>query len=135
MVQEEETSRDERAESYAGIHVEITSSDMEENIKHRDRAYIASRLSVSKLEYDSEDFGNSSDSKTMSMFCKSSESERVVLEDFQILNVIGKGNFGKVYLVYLPSRNMFYAMKSIRKDIVLDSDSLENIKLEKLILL
>lgn len=29
----------------------------------------------------------------------------------------------------------YFAMKSIRKDIVLDNDSLENIKLEKLILL
>jgi hypothetical protein len=69
---------------------------MEENIKHRDKAYIASQITVSKLEYDSEDLGNSSDSKTMPMFCKSSESEKVVLEDFQIISVIGKGNFGKV---------------------------------------
>jgi serum/glucocorticoid-regulated kinase 2 len=57
------------------------------------------------------------------------------LEDFQLLNVIGRGNFGKVYLVYLPQKDQYYAMKSIRKDIVLDNDSLENIKLEKLILL
>jgi len=40
-----------------------------------------------------------------------------------------------VYLVYLPLNQQYYAMKSIRKDIVIDSDSLENIKLEKLILL
>jgi serum/glucocorticoid-regulated kinase 2 len=51
------------------------------------------------------------------------------------VSVIGRGNFGKVYLVYLPSKKEYYAMKSIRKDIVLDNDSLENIKLEKLILL
>jgi serum/glucocorticoid-regulated kinase 2 len=51
------------------------------------------------------------------------------------MNVIGRGNFGKVYLVYLPQTNQYYAMKSIRKDIVLDNDSVENIKLEKLILL
>ncbi len=40
-----------------------------------------------------------------------------------------------MYLVYLPLNQQYYAMKSIRKDIVIDSDSLENIKLEKLILL
>lgn len=41
----------------------------------------------------------------------------------------------QVYLVYLKLNQQYYAMKSIRKDIVIDSDSLENIKLEKLILL
>jgi protein-serine/threonine kinase len=51
------------------------------------------------------------------------------------VSIIGRGNFGKVYLVYLPQQNYYYAMKSIRKDVVLDNDSLENIKLEKLILL
>lgn len=51
------------------------------------------------------------------------------------MSIVGKGSFGKVYLVYLPKNNQYYAMKSIRKDIVLDNDSLENIKLEKLILL
>lgn len=38
-------------------------------------------------------------------------------------------------MVYLPLNNRYYAVKSIRKDIVLDNNSLENIKLEKLILL
>ena len=40
-----------------------------------------------------------------------------------------------MYLAFLPLNQQYYAMKSIRKDIVIDSDSLENIKLEKLILL
>jgi len=52
-----------------------------------------------------------------------------------LVSVIGRGNFGKVYLVYLPSLKTYYAMKSIRKDIVIDNDSIESIKLEKLILL
>lgn len=40
-----------------------------------------------------------------------------------------------MFLVYLPANKRYYAMKSIRKDIVLENDSLENIKLEKYILL
>ena len=40
-----------------------------------------------------------------------------------------------MYLVYLPQNRRYYAMKSIRKDVILDNDSVENIKLEKLILL
>ena len=39
------------------------------------------------------------------------------------MSVIGRGNFGKVYLVYLPQTKQYYARKSIRKDIVLDNDS------------
>lgn len=71
----------------------------------------------------------------MSLFCKSVEFETINLEDFQLISVIGRGNFGKVYLVYLPKKQQFFAMKSIRKDIVLDNNSLENIRLEQLILL
>ena len=55
--------------------------------------------------------------------------------DFQIVRLIGRGNFGKVYLVKNKNNNRFYAMKSIRKDVVLEHDSLESLKVEKLILL
>ena len=40
-----------------------------------------------------------------------------------------------MYLIYLPDTNEYFAMKSIRKDVVIESDSVENIKLEKQILL
>ena len=70
-----------------------------------------------------------------SLYCKSSEESKVQLDDFQLVSIIGKGNFGKFYLVYLPLNKQYYAMKSIRKDIVIENDSIENIKLEKLILL
>ena len=82
-----------------------------------------------------DDLTNSQGERSRSLYCRSSELESVNLEDFQLVSVAGKGSFGKVYLVYLPKNQQFYAMKSIRKDIVIDNDSLENIKLEKLILL
>ena len=86
-------------------------------------------------EKDTDDLTNSQGERSRSLYCRSSELESVNLEDFQLVSVAGKGSFGKVYLVYLPKNQQFYAMKSIRKDIVIDNDSLENIKLEKLILL
>jgi serine/threonine protein kinase len=55
--------------------------------------------------------------------------------DFKIIRLIGRGNFGKVYLVKNQNNQKFYAMKSIRKDVVLEHDSLESLKVEKLILL
>jgi serum/glucocorticoid-regulated kinase 2 len=52
---------------------------------------------------------------------------------------VGRGTFGKVYLIYLPGatkeQNRFYALKSIRKDVILDRDSVESVNLERLIML
>jgi protein-serine/threonine kinase len=49
--------------------------------------------------------------------------------------MIGKGTFGKVYLIKNTKTSKFYAMKSIRKDVVVDLNSISNIHVEKLILL
>jgi serine/threonine protein kinase len=44
------------------------------------------------------------------------------LEDFAIKKVIGKGAFGKVYLVEnRRDPGMIFAMKSIRKDKIIDA--------------
>lgn len=122
--------------------VEMT-EELEENIRHRGKAYMTIKNSIlSKTltsDEDSDDIANPSSSKpgerSRSLYCRSSECEMVTLEEFQLISILGKGSFGKVYLVYLPKNQTYYAMKSIRKDIVLDNDSVENVKLEKLILL
>ena len=56
-------------------------------------------------------------------------------EDYKIIKKVGSGTFGKVYLVKNVQINKFFAMKSIRKDVVLQHESLESLKVEKLILL
>ena len=48
--------------------------------------------------------------------------------------MIGKGTFGKVFLVEHQSTHKLYAMKCIRKDIILENEQMENIQLEKDIL-
>lgn len=48
--------------------------------------------------------------------------------------MIGKGTFGKVYLVEHSTTHKLYAMKCIRKDIILENEQMENIQLEKDIL-
>jgi serine/threonine protein kinase len=48
--------------------------------------------------------------------------------------MIGKGAFGKVYLVQHRGTKKVYAMKCIRKDVVIDQDFFESLKLEKDIL-
>jgi len=48
--------------------------------------------------------------------------------------MVGKGTFGKVYLVQNMHTKLIYAMKCIRKDIIVENEQFENIKLEKDIL-
>jgi len=52
-----------------------------------------------------------------------------------LIQQLGRGTFGKVYLVYLHQNNKYYALKSMRKDVILDKNSLESINLERLIML
>ncbi len=60
---------------------------------------------------------------------------KVGLIDFQIKKVIGRGSFGKVFLVQKKDTGEAYAMKSLRKDVIIDYDQVESTKLEKDILL
>ena len=60
--------------------------------------------------------------------------KEVKLDDFKVLKVIGRGSFGKVSLVeYLPTHEV-YAMKSLKKDILIEQEQIENTLLEKEIL-
>ena len=57
--------------------------------------------------------------------------KNVKLEDFKVLKVIGRGSFGKVCLVeYLPTHET-YAMKSLKKDILIEQEQIENTHLRK----
>lgn len=60
--------------------------------------------------------------------------KEVNYEDFQIISVIGRGSFGKVCLVEYKNTGELYAMKSIKKDILIDQEQIENTILEKKIL-
>ena len=57
------------------------------------------------------------------------------LEDFKIIKVIDKGSFGKVFLVENKLNGKFYAMKRIRKDVLIEKKQIENTQNEKKILL
>jgi len=60
--------------------------------------------------------------------------KNVGLNDFKIIKVIGRGSYGKVCLVQFRQTNDLYAMKSLKKDVLLDEEQVESTLLEKNIL-
>lgn len=101
------------------------------NLKHKQESYKrkSSYYKRPKVE-DNEDTGTGA---AQSLFHK--DTSDATFENFKIVKLIGRGTFGKVYLVVNEINGQYYAMKSIRKDVVLEHDSLESLKVEKLILL
>jgi serine/threonine protein kinase len=63
------------------------------------------------------------------------DGDSVTLNDFDIKGVIGRGTFGKVFLAEFKKNNTLYAIKSLRKDILVEAGQVENVKLEKDILM
>ena len=43
---------------------------------------------------------------------------KISISDFELVKVIGRGSFGKVYLVKRNGTSNYYAMKKLRKDVV-----------------
>jgi len=76
-----------------------------------------------------------SKARSNTMFQKNKNEKKSELKDFKIISVIGKGSFGKVFLVKKNEDGLVFAMKSLRKDVILDYDQLESTMLEKEILL
>lgn len=52
-------------------------------------------------------------------------SQRITLKDFNIVKLVGKGSFGKVFLVTTKNSNEYFAMKALKKDVVLQDDDVE----------
>ena len=45
-------------------------------------------------------------------------NKKISLNDFELIKVIGRGSFGKVYLVRRNGTDDYYAMKKLRKEVV-----------------
>lgn len=84
---------------------------------------------------DSDPTQSSSGRQSIKLYTRSSEKDKITfLEEFQYVTQIGRGSFGKVYLIYLSTKDKYYAMKSMRKDLIIDTEQVEGIQMEQTVM-
>ena len=70
------------------------------------------------------------------MLRKKEELEDAALSDFKVTHLLGVGAFGRVFLAELPATGKKYAIKTIRKDKLVDKrDSIKSVMIEFQVLL
>lgn len=79
-----------------------------------------SKRTDSKRSSDSSSYGGSQSTASM--------------DDFRKIKVVGRGAYGKVYLVQHNFTDKIFAMKAVKKELVIKTDQLEGIKCKFLFL-
>lgn len=89
-----------------------------------------------KPDHKEQDLGQHDldDMRTSVLIAVRSQKRQVRYEDFKLVMLLGRGTFGKVYLAELNATKQLYAIKAIRKDVLIEYNQVQNTKLEKDIL-
>ena len=88
-------------------------------------------ISSSIIRSTSEESSSSMFASTLSMTHAGHTTAEIGPDDFQIIQVIGRGSFAKVYLVRKKTTGRAYAMKVVHKDLIIRTNQVENTKAER----
>ena len=112
----------------------VENENEKRRFKYRDDQLEVVEEQVEEVEIFNDDF-NEDDSLSFDSINDDEKEYVPKLEDFKIIKVLDKGSFGKVFLVENKLNNRLYAMKRIRKDVLIEKKQIENTHNEKKILL
>jgi len=123
-----------RSDISQGISTKTEESEYEE-LKNVEIAKLFSlRFQISPIDYENqESIQIVAENNNNSIQANSiSSKQNLTLEDFNVLEFVDEGSFGKVLMVNVKKNpNAYYAMKCLRKDHVLQHDELESVMLER----
>mmetsp|Transcript_34096 Transcript_34096/g.33643 ORF Transcript_34096/g.33643 Transcript_34096/m.33643 type:complete len:271 (+) Transcript_34096:115-927(+) len=131
----EEAQKELESTQIAGDDDEVYTESENVDIDTRRDSY-KEELKVDLVNDDDEDFDVEElrEKSSSLLFSSLKEESTVTLDDFEIISILGKGAFGKVYLTKMKETGKLYAIKTIRKDVVIETDQIEAVNLERDIL-
>ena len=103
--------------------------DLNKNIKKIQR--------TEPLYFDPQSIKQSEQVKAQSQIIFKSENNNdsiSTFQEFELLKVLGRGAFGKVMLCQNKNNNKYYAIKSMRKENLIEKQHLTKIKTERFLL-
>ncbi|XP_022237199.1 RAC serine/threonine-protein kinase-like [Limulus polyphemus] len=97
--------------------------------------YVADRLQDQDVEMlDQQGDANVLEKLNISTRTSMHKGNKTSLDDFEFLKVLGKGTFGKVILCREKVSNMLYAIKVLKKEIIIQKDEVAHTLTEKRVL-
>ena len=105
---------------------------MEQKFLIDTKAFIDKHSKISEKEVENDKIEKKK--RVGTIFSTHKTVKNVGVDDFKIIKVIGRVSYGKVCLVEFKQTKELFAMKSLKKNVLLDEDQVESTLLEKNIL-